>query len=137
MSEEMKEVLTNVEKALAIAELRRTIKTGKAPTKFELLPDKVRRKLPPIYSQEEVTDPVVWVKYFTPDSNWTWYATEFDGEDQFFGLVEGIEAELGYFSLHQLWKLRGQLGLPVERDIYFKPKPLSEVRRTTRVWKIK
>jgi hypothetical protein len=35
------------------------------------------------------------VKYFTPDSNWTWYASEFDGEDTFFGPVAGFEVELG------------------------------------------
>ena len=26
----------------------------------------------------------VAVKFFTPDSNWTWYATEYDPEDHIF-----------------------------------------------------
>jgi hypothetical protein len=34
----------------------------------------------------------------TADSSWTWYSTEFDGEDLFFGLVVGFETELGYFN---------------------------------------
>ena len=38
---------------------------------------------------------IAHVKFFTPDSNWTWYATEFDGEDTFFGLVQGFETPFG------------------------------------------
>ena len=57
----------------------------------------------------------------------TWYASEFDGEDTFFGLVDGFEAEFGYFSFSELAEVRGLLGLPVERDIHFTPKPLREI----------
>ncbi|NQT91423.1 MAG: DUF2958 domain-containing protein [Lentisphaerae bacterium] len=64
-------------------------------------------------------DAAVVVKFFTPDSNWTWYATEFDGEDTFFGLVEGFEKEFGYFSLTELAGAKGPMGLSVERDRYF------------------
>lgn len=39
-------------------------------------------------------DAVAHVKYFTPDSQCTWYATEFDGEDTFFSVV----SLLNYFS---------------------------------------
>jgi hypothetical protein len=38
-------------------------------------------------------------KIFTPDAQWTWYTSEFDGKDIFFGLVIGPDIELGYFSL--------------------------------------
>ena len=47
----------------------------------------------------------------------------------FFGLVAGLEVELGYFSLTELQQVHGALGLPVERDLYFEPTPLSEVRK--------
>ena len=67
------------------------------------------------------------VKFFTPDSSWTWYATEFDGDDTFFGLVDGHEEELGYFSLRELQSVRGPLGLPIERDLYWQPRPLREI----------
>ena len=67
------------------------------------------------------------VKFFTPDSSWTWYATEFDGKDMFFGLVMGFEKELGYFSLSELQKVRGKLGLPIERDKFFEPTILEEL----------
>lgn len=68
------------------------------------------------------------VKFFTPDSNWTWYVSEFDGEDICFGLVIGFVAEFGYFSLSELEQIRGPSGLPVERDLAFEPKALDELR---------
>lgn len=57
---------------------------------MELLTDELRKILPPLYSQDGEEDPVVYVKFFTPDSNWTWYVTEGseeDGEFRFFGYV--------------------------------------------------
>jgi hypothetical protein len=36
--------------------------------------------------------------------------------------------ELGYFLLSDIACARGGLGLPVERDLFFQPRPLSEVR---------
>ena len=92
-----------------------------------LLTKELRNKLPPLYSQDgKGGDAIVHVKFFTPDSSWTWYATEFDGEDTFFGLVKGLETELGYFSLSELEANRGPLGLPIERDRLFKPTYLKE-----------
>jgi hypothetical protein len=57
----------------------------------------------------------------------TQYASEFDGEDIFFGLVSGFEVELGYFSLKELQETLGTLGLPIERDLHFEPKTLKEL----------
>ena len=95
---------------------------------MKLLTKEIRRKLPPLYAQEgKGGKAMVHVKFFTPDSNWTWYATEFDGEDTFFGLVDGHEKELGYFSLKELESVKGPMGLPIERDLYFKPKTLEEI----------
>jgi len=94
-----------------------------------LLPASVRATLPPLYGQEETPDPVVYARFFTPDSYWTWLATEFDPEEgRFFGLVDGFEAELGYFLLEELETSRGPLGLSIERDWHFTPAPLSTVR---------
>ena len=93
---------------------------------MKLMTADLRTQLPQLYSQEEVDDPKAIAKFFTPDSNWTWYATEFDGKDTFFGLVDGFEKELGYFSLKELESIRGAFGLPIERDLWFEPTPLSE-----------
>ena len=99
---------------------------------FVYIPDELREKIPPLYATEELPDPTVWVKLFTPDSSWTWYITEFDGEDTCFGYVVGFESEMGYFLLSDITCARGKLGLPVERDLFFTPCPLSAVRATAR-----
>jgi len=98
------------------------------PRKTELLDTESREKLPTLYSGEEKgLEALAQVKFFTPDSSWTWYASEFDGEDIFFGLVSGLEVELGYFSLKELEEVKGPLGLPIERDLDFEPKTLREL----------
>jgi hypothetical protein len=95
---------------------------------MELMPGEIRAVLPPIRSQESKgLDAIAPVKFFTPDSNWTWYATEFDGEDIMFGLVSGFEVEFGIFSLSELDEVRGGLNQPIERDLYYEPKTLREL----------
>jgi hypothetical protein len=47
----------------------------------------------------------------------------------FFGLVCGLDVELGYFLLAELETFRGKFGLPIERDLYFQPTRLSEVKK--------
>jgi hypothetical protein len=95
---------------------------------MKLLTDEVLKQLPALYSQENETDPMVICKFFFPDFSWTWYAIEYDGKDTFYGLVDGFEKELGYFSLSELLSTRGKLGLPIERDRFFKPTPLHSIQ---------
>jgi hypothetical protein len=90
---------------------------------MQLLTEEIKKALPPLYSNENEKDPNAVVKFFTPFSNWTWYATEFDGDDTFFGLVDGFDKELGYFSLAEL----ESLGPKIERDKWFSPTPLSKL----------
>jgi hypothetical protein len=84
--------------------------------------------LPMVGSQ----DPLARVKLFDPTGSWTWYLSEFDPDPAngglAFGLVVGFEVELGYVSLDELAAVRGRLGLPMERDVHFKPAPLAELR---------
>ena len=98
---------------------------------MDLLPAELREALPKLYEQEHSEDAIVHVKYFTPDSNWTWYVTEgqpIEEDDvRFFGFVIGFEREWGYFLLSCLASGQGPLGLPIERDLYFAPAPISEV----------
>jgi len=108
-----------------------------------LLDAETRAKLPELYANEEQgLDALAQVKLFTPDSSWSWYASEGSYVDEdgycdtdkpkvdfiFFGLVSGLEVELGYFSLRELEGVRGPLGLPIERDLYFEPKTLRELQ---------
>jgi hypothetical protein len=104
---------------------------------MKLLPKEIRELLPPLYSQDGKNGKaVVYTKYFTPSSSWSWFITE--GEPvlsesgveidfKFFGLVFGLEKELGYVLLSELEEVRGPMGLPIERDLYFKPKTLEEI----------
>jgi len=96
---------------------------------MKLLTKEIKKRLPALGSTANEKDPMVQVKFFTPDSNWTWYGIEFDSEDIFFGYVKGLENELGTFSLRELKELKGPLGLSIERDRYFKPCPLNEVMK--------
>jgi hypothetical protein len=86
-------------------------------------------KIPDLYetAESKIEDSIAYVKFFTPWSNWTWYVMEFDGENQCFGYVKGLEDELGYFSLRELEALQGPFGLRVERDASFQPKPFREI----------
>jgi hypothetical protein len=79
---------------------------------MKLLTAELRRLLPPLRAQDGTANPVVHAKFFTPDSSWTWWATEGEPEDsdyRFFGFV------------------RGPLGQPVERDLNFKEGPFHDV----------
>lgn len=100
------------------------------PIKINLLPEEVRKILPTLYAQEREPDPIVYVKFFAPISHWAWYATEFDNEDIFFGWIHGDHPELGYFSLSELESILIGGLLPIERDLFFTPTPLSMVMKS-------
>ena len=89
---------------------------------MKLLTKEIEKKLPKLYSQENEKNPKIVVKFFHPLSSWTWYAYEgerdLDGDILFFGLVDGFEKELGYFSLEQLEEIKVK-GLGIERDKFF------------------
>jgi hypothetical protein len=121
------EELESLDQWLAFIDLQ-TPPEEPPPIGENLLDQASREKLPPLYSGEEKgMEALAQVKFFTPDSNWTWYASEFDGEDIFFGLVSGHVVELGYFSLKELQETRGPLGLPIERDLHFDPVSLTDI----------
>ena len=104
---------------------------------MKLLTQELRRKLPPLHAQEgKGGKAVVHVKFFTPDSGFTWWITEgspikddagTEVDFHFFALVEGQFKELGYVSLSELESVRGPMGLPIERDLHWKPKTLEEI----------
>jgi len=104
---------------------------------MKLLTKEIRKKLPPLYSQDDKgSKAVAYLRLFTPDSSWTWHIsegspiTDEQGNEvdfQFFGLVDGQCKELGYAMLSELESVRGPLGLPIERDLWWKPKTLEEI----------
>jgi len=104
---------------------------------MKLLPKGIRETLPVLGDQDaKGGKAVAYVKYFTPSSNWTWLVLSGEpvlsesGSEvdfRFFGLVFGHEKEFGYFLLSELEEVRGPMGLPIERDLYFKPVSLEEI----------
>jgi hypothetical protein len=97
---------------------------------MKLLTAELAKKLPALYSQDgKGYEAVAVVKFFCPWGSWTWYATEYDPEERmFFGLVDGHECELGNFSLDELESVRGPMGLKIERDLHWKPRPLKDCK---------
>ena len=88
----------------------------------------LRRQLPDLHDTYPQENPIVWVRYFTPDSHWYFYGIEFDGQDTFLAAIFGRGERQGYLRLSLLEAWRGPLGLPVERDPRFQPVKLSQVR---------
>ena len=104
---------------------------------MKLLTKELKKKLPSLESQEENKDPQVVCKFFTPSSSFTWLVIEGepdhgepeDGNWIFFTKCYSQhcpKGELGYVTLEQLTDIKGHMGLGVERDLYFTPKPLSQ-----------
>ena len=87
------------------------------------------KTIPSLYGQEgKGKNALAYVKLFTPDSNFTWYITEYDADEKIcFGLIDGFEKELGYFSLNEIEQIKGPMGLEVERDILFQPTKLKNL----------
>jgi hypothetical protein len=99
--------------------------------KNRLMTAGLRKQLPNLYAQDSLgDDAVAYARYFSLSSPWEWFATEFDGEDTFFGLVNGFEPEFGYFSLSEMERMRIKelAGIPaIERDLYFTPEPVGQI----------
>jgi hypothetical protein len=106
------------------------METQKAKRRHLLLTQEIRDTLPPLYNSEKhpEKEAIAMVKFFSPYSQWTWYAIEFDGVDTFWGLVDGFEMEYGYFSYSELEAVSVFGGVPaVERDCHWSPRPVKEI----------
>jgi hypothetical protein len=104
---------------------------------MKLLTQELRETLPALYEQDgKGGNAIAYIKFFCPSSSWTWWATEgspikdesgHEVDLHFFGLVDGHFKELGYFSLAELEEVTGPMGMPIERDLGFKPPTLREI----------
>jgi hypothetical protein len=88
-----------------------------------------KRGIPPLYTQDNITDPTVYLELRLFSLPWRWYVTECEFEDNtdvlFFGFVKGFENEWGYFRLSELEETRR----PLFFDYDFQPLPFSEVKK--------
>lgn len=92
-----------------------------------------RAALPLLDSQEDVPegDLMIYVAYFHPCSAWSCLAAEFDGDNEFFGFTHSAFDEWGSFFLSDLEGYRdSRFGLPIERDMHFRPRTFREVLAT-------
>jgi hypothetical protein len=74
---------------------------------MKLLSEELRATLPPLYAQEGNTNPIVHAKFFTPDSNWTWFVTEGSAEEDdfiFFATSSALKRN-GATSPFRSWKV--------------------------------
>jgi len=97
---------------------------------MELMTEEIKKEFLKVGSQDgaPAAEHICVVKFFDPTGSWTWYATEFDGFNAFFGLVDGAELEWGPFLLSELQEFKGPFGIGIERDLYSGfPKKLGEV----------
>lgn len=85
------------------------------------------RGTPALGSQDGAKEHKIHVKFFSPDSSWTWFVTEWDGKDECWGYVVGMEKEWGTIDLQELADATGPLGLMPEVDILFLPQTLEKL----------
>ena len=102
--------------------------------RHKLMTRELGEKIPALGANEDVEDydsVLAPIKLFSPYNGWRWYVTEWEAETGLcFGLVEGFETELGYFSLDELAEATVFGGVPaIERDLHWKPTTLGEIRR--------
>ncbi len=96
---------------------------------MKLLTKEILARLPAIGSTSEQADPIAQVKFFDPTGSWSWFITEYNpATGEMFGLVHGHEKEIGYIDFNELSAFRGRFGLGIERDMGWKPRPLSEIK---------
>lgn len=98
----------------------------------KLIPDTLLGDIPDLYETEKHLDPILRIKFFTPDSCFTWYAIELSKSDTntCYGYVQGLESELGYFQLSELEAIHGPMGLAIERDFSFEPTQFSTIKKS-------
>lgn len=93
-----------------------------------LIPPRILADVPPLGAQDgEGEGAVVHVKVFDPCGSATWWITEIDPRTgEAFGFVTGLGCdEWGSVDLNELASVRNRMGLRMERDLHFTPKPLN------------
>ncbi|MXZ90489.1 MAG: DUF2958 domain-containing protein [Chloroflexi bacterium] len=103
----------------------------------QLMTEKLAAAIPALGANADVVDCddiIAHAKLFSPYSGWTWYIAEYDPEaGQCFGLVAGLDTEMGYFNLTELAETTVAGGVPaVERDLYWEPRTLGEIKGGSR-----
>ncbi len=98
---------------------------------MKLLTPELIKQFKKIGSQSDNDNPIVVCKFFNPQGQGTWFATEYDEESKiFYGYVSIFgdhNDEWGSFSLYELESFVGSFGLGIERDLYFEPTKFKNI----------
>jgi hypothetical protein len=83
--------------------------------------------------QQNIPDPLVIAKFFSPSGSATWYATEYlEADNICFGYVSGLSPggdEWGYFSIDELEAIKcPPFDLAIERDLHFTETLFSQLK---------
>ena len=85
----------------------------------------------PTYAELEdkgFDETIAKVRLFNPTGAGTWWVAAYDPDSMIaWGVAELFEREVGSFSMQELVELRGGFGLPVERDLHYRPKTLAAI----------
>jgi hypothetical protein len=90
-------------------------------------------RIPNLYETEEIPlkEKKIHLHFFIGASDW--YIAEYDGKDLFFGyaILNGDTemAEWGYISFRELRELKIPPGFEVDRDLFWKVRPASQVEK--------
>lgn len=119
--------------AVETEELAIENKAQEADNAYELIPDRLKGKIPRLYATDDgnpIGDKTAHLRFFFPMGAYTSYVLEHDpGTGDLFTLttMDGRDWELGYASLEEIQSIQIR-GLKVERDLYFKPAPLKNIQ---------
>jgi len=106
------------------------IKAFMKTQKTTLISEELKYEFFNVGTQEDVADPIIIAKFFNPSGAGTWYAIAYNEDKNIcFGYVTSLGYdERGYFIINELESLSlPPFGLGIERDLYFKSCPLSEI----------
>ena len=100
---------------------------------MKLMTKELEKRFSEVGSQEWVSDPLILAHYFNPTGAGNWYATEYDPVNRiiygYASIFGDWNDEWGDTALSELEAFKGQWGLGIERDLYWREKPASEVIR--------
>lgn len=94
-----------------------------------LMTKEITKKAQRQFSRGSDMDQMVVAKFFDPCGSWSWYLMNQDPNDPnyLWGIVKGTFVEVGSFSLSELSSHKRALGIGIERDLHFDPKPAKEI----------
>lgn len=72
---------------------------------MQIIDEKITKDMPKLYTQDGLNKEAIVYLIIEGINGWKWYLTEFDGNDTFFGFVQGFYDEWGYVAKSELNKL--------------------------------